>query len=214
MAVGEIQAQADGAGAQWAECGGDRMSTQRKGLALLVVQLLLVLSIGAKYEWERHHCPMVWARAERLDPELPIRGRYSVVMLHASACGLPGQVTYGPLPPPRVSQGGRVQEWQNGKVLMWRVVPAVRDGQLSPKVVDESKPGPTQTLSLPQGDRCEYAWLNGSSDFFIPEHARSPFPLKDGQELWALVTVPPSGPVRPVKLAVSDASGFHVLSLD
>jgi hypothetical protein len=32
--------------------------------------------------------------------------------------------------------------------------------------------------------------------------------------LWALVTVPPSGPVRPVKLAISDAKGFHVLNLD
>jgi hypothetical protein len=61
---------------------------------------------------------------------------------------------------------------------------------------------------------CEYARLSGTSDFFIPEHAKSPFPLQKGQELWALVTVPPSGPVRPVKLAVSDASGFHVLNLD
>ena len=29
-----------------------------------------------------------------------------------------------------------------------------------------------------------------------------------------LVTVPPSGPVRPVELAVSDATGFHGLDLD
>ncbi|HEY2419656.1 MAG TPA: hypothetical protein VGH84_17200 [Steroidobacteraceae bacterium] len=61
---------------------------------------------------------------------------------------------------------------------------------------------------------CEYARLSGWSDFFIPEHAKSPFPLQKGQELWALVTVPPTGPVRPVKLAVSDATGFHVLALD
>ncbi len=190
------------------------MSARRSGLVVLAIQLALVLSIGAKYAWERHHCPMVWTRAERYDPEQPIRGRYLGLYLHASACGLPRQVTYGPLPPPHVSQGGRVQEWQNGKVLMWRVVPAVRDGQLSAKVADETKPGPTQTLTLAPNDPCEYAWLDGTSEFFIPEHAKSPFPLQKGQMLWALVTVPPSGPVRPVKLAISDAQGFHVLNLD
>ena len=190
------------------------MSARKAGVVVLAIQVALVISIGAKYAWERHHCPMVWTRANQWDLEEPIRGRYVGLTLHASACGLPGQLTYGPLPPAHVSQGGWVEEWQNGKVLMWRVVPAVRDGRLTAKVVDETKPGPTQTLSLPQGDPCEYAWFDGHSEFFIPEHAKSPFPLQKGQELWALVTVPPSGPVRPVKLAVSDSSGFHILNLD
>ena len=109
------------------------------------------------------------------------------------------------------------------EVKEWRVVPTVRNGELAARVVGETQPGPTQQLTLPEGAECNDARLSGTSDFFIPEHAKSPFPLKEGaevngvivyQQLWALVTVPPSGPVRPVKLAISDASGFHVLNLD
>jgi hypothetical protein len=187
-------------------------SAKAKGVAVLVVQVLLVLSIAAKYAWERHHCPMVWAKSQQWDPDQPLRGRYLAISVYANACGLaagseernPGPSSYGPRF--RVPQVDGVQEW--------RVVPAVRGGELAPRVVDETRPGPTQELTLEKGMPCEYARLSGTSDFFIPEHAKSPFPLQKGQELWALVTVPPSGPVRPVKLAVSDASGFHVLNLD
>jgi hypothetical protein len=188
-----------------------RMSTQSKGLTLLAVQLLLVLSIGAKYAWERHHCPMVWTRAGQYDPAEPLRGRYIALLVHASACGLPPGVDMPGLPrgvrqPPQVMQKFGAQTW--------RVVPAVRNGQLTPRVVDETQPGPTQELSLGANVPCDDAVLNPVTDLFIPEHAKSPFPLQTGQELWALVTVPPSGPVRPVKLAVSDSQGFHVLNLD
>lgn len=186
------------------------MSTQQKGLALLLIQLVLVLSIGAKYLWERHHCPMVWTRAVQYDPNQPIRGRYLAISVYANACGLPvGAHTtrFGPY-----SSGQHLPRAIQSQV--WNVVPAVRNGELAPRVVDETRPGPTQQLTLDTGIPCEYARLSGSSDFFIPEHARSPFPLGKGQQLWALVTVPPSGPVRPVTLAISDLTGFRVLSLD
>jgi hypothetical protein len=183
------------------------MSAQRKGLALLAVQLLLVLSIGAKYAWERHHCPMVWARAQQVDPSQPLRGRYLAISVYASACGLRAGS-------PSADHGFRDGRQYFLPVEGWRVAPAVRNGELAPKIVYEMKPGPTQQLTLDKGMPCEYARLSGTSDFFIPEHAKSPFPLEKSQELWALVTVPPSGPVRPVKLAISDATGFHVLNLD
>ena len=184
------------------------MSMRQRGLALLVVQLLVVLSIGAKYAWERHHCPMVWTRANQWDPSQPIRGRYLGLTLHANACGLP-------MEPRRIHVTGHVERrYTSLEALEWRVVPAVLNGELAPRVVDETQPGPTQELMLGSGTPCEFATLSGTSDFFIPEHAKSPLPLKEGQELWALVTVPPSGPVRPVKLAISDAAGFHVLDLE
>jgi hypothetical protein len=184
------------------------VSARKAGLAVLVVQLALVLSIGAKYAWERHHCPMVWARAQQWDPDQPLRGRYLAISLHASACGLAG----GGQSTDFVARPGGVREAVVARE--WRVVPGIKDGVLVPIVVDEMRPGPTEELLLAPGLPCEYARLSGTSDFFIPEHAKSPFPLQKGQELWALVTVPPSGPVRPVKLAVSDAAGFHVLNLD
>lgn len=166
-----------------------RRSTQSKGLILLAVQLLLVLSIGAKYAWERHHCPMVWARAGQYDPSQPIRGRYIGLTLHASACGLPQSgpaSVLGPLRPMMVA--GPVGNGQE-----WRVVPAVRNGQLAPRVVDDTQPGPTQELSLGADVPCNDAVLNPVTDFFIPEHAKSPFPLQKGQQLLALVTVPQIG---------------------
>jgi hypothetical protein len=186
------------------------MTTQQKGLAVLAIQVALVLSIGVKYAWERHHCPMVWAKANQFDPSQPLRGRYLAISLQASACGLPAsQEIEGSFP---VQRRGRIV--QTFGAQQWRVVPAVRNGQLAPRVVDETRPGPTQQLILSNETPCDEAVLAGTSDFFIPEHAKSPFPLQKGQELWALVTVPPSGPVRPVKLAVSGSSGWHVLNLD
>lgn len=182
--------------------------SMRKGLVVLAIQLALVLSIGVKYAWERHHSPMVWARAGQFDPEQPIRGRYIALSLLANACGLPtGTSDYAPFP-----YGSPVPRPVD--VREWRVVPGVRDGMLAPIVVPDTKAGPTQQLTLYHGIPCEYARLSGTSDFFIPERARSPFPLQKGQELWVLVTVPPSGPVRPVKLAISDSMGFHPLNLD
>lgn len=192
-------------------------SAQRTGLTLLAIQLALVLSIGAKYAWERHQCPMVWTRAEQYDPDQPLRGRYIALTLHASACGL--QDSSQTWSVPDIVR----QHAQAVGAKAWRVVPAVRKGELAPRVVSETHPGPTQQLTLPAGAECNDARLSGMSDFFIPEHAKSPFPLKEGgevngvivyQQLWALVTVPPSGPPRPVKLAVSDATGWHVLNLD
>jgi hypothetical protein len=46
--------------------------------------------------------------------------------------------------------------------------------------------------------------LQSATDFFISEHASSPLPLKQGQELWIEVTLPPKGPPRPIQLAVKD----------
>jgi hypothetical protein len=210
VVAGEIPQEVDGAGEERAKCGGDGMSARKAGLAVLAIQLALVLSIGAKYAWERHHCPMVWTRSVQFDPSQPLRGRYLAISVYANACGLmAGSHTMDFAPNSLGPRFSRPIEGQG-----WHVVPAVRNGELTPKVVDEMTPGPTQQLTLDKGMPCEYARLSGTSDFFIAEHAKSPFPLQKGQELWALVTVPPSGPVRPVKLAVSDSSGFHVLNLE
>ena len=194
------------------------MSARQKGLVVLAIQLALVLSIAVKYSWERHTSPMVWARTQQWDPAGPLRGRYLALNMYANACGLEGGTRGsdfvrkpGPESDYTRNPGG---SWQPVEAMEWHVIPAVRNGELTATVVDAPRPGPTEQLMLDRAMPCEYARLSGVSNFFIPEHAKSPFPLQKGQELWALVTVPPSGPVRPVKLAISDATGFHVLNLD
>lgn len=188
------------------------MSARRNGVVVLAIQVALVLSIGVKYAWERHHCPMVWTAAEQYDPTQPIRGRYIALTLYASACDLGNKAESDFVRAPHPKSEFRA--WTAMEAKEWRVVPAVRDGELAPTLVDETRPGPTQQLKLDRGLPCTSARLSGAVEYFIPGHAKFPFPLNDEQQLWALVTVPPSGPVRPVKLAVSDASGFRVLNLD
>jgi len=179
------------------------MTLRAKGIAVLAVQLVLVLSIAVKYAWERHTCPRVWTRTTQYDPEQPIRGRYIALSLRASACGLPkGEVN----PHYRNSV-------VDGPAEEWTVLPAVRDGKLAPVIADEMQPGETDLLRLWPPDSCDFAVLTGPVEFFIPEHAKMPFPLAKGEELWTEVTVPPSGPPRPVRLAVSDGKGFRVLDL-
>jgi hypothetical protein len=51
-------------------------------------------------------------------------------------------------------------------------------------------------------------------DFFVPEHAESPLPLKPGRELWVELTVPPLGLPRAIQLAPSDNGNWQVLKFD
>ena len=183
------------------------MTLRAKGVAVLVVQLVLVLSIAVKYAWERHTCPRVWTRATQYDPEQPIRGRYIALSLHASACGLPKGDDGDEFA--RSAEGG----WRSVPAQKWSVVPAARNGKLAPQVVNGQRPEVTQELTLRPGQPCEFALLSGETEFFVSEHAKTPFPVPAGEELWAEVTVPPSGPPRPVRLAVSDGKNFRVLDL-
>ena len=48
----------------------------RRGLIVALAQVLLVLSLAAKYEVDRRTLPRAWARTGPFDPNLPIRGRY------------------------------------------------------------------------------------------------------------------------------------------
>jgi len=183
------------------------MTLRAKGIAVLLVQLAIVLSIAAKYAWERHSCPRVWTRTGQLDPQQPIRGRYLALTLHASACGLPlgkGDETFG--------WNGRGQ-WAGTPAQKWTVLPAARNGKLAPVIADEMKPGQTQELTLMPGQPCDFARLSEPVEFFIPENAKQPFSLAPGEELWAEVTVPPSGPPRPIQLAISDGKNFRILDL-
>ncbi len=43
--------------------------------------------------------------------------------------------------------------------------------------------------------------------FYVSEHAASPLPVKQGDELWIEITLPPKGPPRPIQLALKHADG-------
>jgi hypothetical protein len=179
------------------------MTNRGRALTLLAVQLALVLSIAGKYVYERKVCPRVWVRTAQFDPELPLRGRYLALQLGVDACSLPRDEStwegWGPN-----GEGN----WR------WRVRLVAREGKLVVDLAGERmRPELTQELRLLKDRPCDRAPLQERAEYFIGDRDKSPFPLKAGEELWVEVTVPPSGPPRPIQLAISDAKGFRPLSL-
>ncbi|MGA2153138.1 MAG: hypothetical protein ABSH37_01905 [Bryobacteraceae bacterium] len=103
-----------------------------RGIAVAVVQCLLVLSVAGKYALDRERLPRAWARALRFDPNLPIRGRYVSLSLEVDGMvGAPvywasvtlsvrnGRLVAEPVP---FDTGVRVIRWSNGP---WRIAEPV-----------------------------------------------------------------------------------------
>lgn len=174
------------------------MTPRRSAIALLCVQLLLVLSIACKFVYERKVCPRVWVPVGEYDPEALIRGRYLAVQPIVDACALPHDQ----------------QHFWSGS-WNWRVSFVAEQGKLAPRLEEGPKLPPGTSWIVQAKDRsCERTSARGELDYFIPEHAKDPFPLHPGEELWAEVTVPPSGPPRPIQLALSNKEGFRLLRFD
>jgi len=60
---------------------------------------------------------------------------------------------------------------------------------------------------------CRSAGL-GLGTKFLSEYGEGPFPLPKARVLRVEVTVPPSGPPRPIQLAVSSEAGWQALKFD
>ncbi len=180
------------------------MTRRNRGLILLAIQMVLVVSIAAKYVYERKVCPRVWVRTSQVDPSLPLRGRYLALSLAVDACSLPKDKA-------QVVQGFQATPG----FLRWRVKPEASAGKLVATLAgDTSRPEDTQDLTLWQNQTCDHATLSDFADYFIGDQAKSPFPLKPGQELWVEVTVPPSGPPQPIQLALKSNGDFKPLRLE
>jgi hypothetical protein len=165
------------------------MKALASGLAVAAVQVLLIGSVGGKFLVDRARYPRVWAATAPFDPNMPIRGRYA--RLSAVV-----QVDFG--------TASRL----NG--AMDRVHLAVRDNELV------AVPDALGHMWIRQGScgerRC---WmLTEPLAYFIPEHASDPSRLPAGEELWVEVSIPPTGPPRPVRLGVKSAGAFSVIQSD
>ncbi len=183
-----------------------RFSLSGVSVALLVVQLLLVCSIAAKYLVQRWTCPRVWTRAVAYDPALPMRGRYLALQLMEDGCqstlpsakmatfprDVTGAVNTGQfvVRPQPVEFRADLKE-ENNRLVAVRIEGA-----------ETSDAG--EEISAMPGGPCDQMHLASGTDFFVAERAQSPLPLQPGEELWIEVTVPPKGPPRPLQLAVKD----------
>jgi hypothetical protein len=185
-------------------------------VAVLVIQLALVCSIAAKYQYQRWTCPRVWTRTVAYDPELLMRGRYLSLQLTVDGC----QST---LPSAKHAEFPRDY---NGAAVSGNFVvrgeaevafPAelkVVNNRLAAIYIRDAEKGRTgQAVMALRGSPCDQMRLAGPVDYYISEHAQSPLPLARGAELWIEVTVPPKGPPRPIQLALKRDGAWEPLAL-
>jgi hypothetical protein len=156
-----------------------------KGLAVALIHILMVLSLGGKLLYDRATRPRIWVRTTSYGPELPLRGRYFTLNLAVHP------VDFKPEPPS--PQMFKSAQQYNGYVEL-----AVENGQLVAHKTDHPTGMMLNPWSRQNGE--EY-FLSSPVLFFIPEHAELPR-LDGGSELWAEVTVPRKGPPRPIQLAI------------
>ena len=179
------------------------------GGILLAIQLALVLSIAGKYLYARKTRPRIWVQTTQNDPNQPLRGRYLALQLAVDACGLPHDKAHFT----------RGYSDLTGKVgpgsYHWSVSLDAENGHLTPHVEDHARsPEGIEQVTQVEIQSCQRVTLESETDFFIPDTAKPPFPLKKGEELWVEVTVPASGPPRPIQLASADSTGFHPLHFE
>jgi hypothetical protein len=165
------------------------MRTIYKGVAVAVLHLLIVGSVGGKFLYDRVHRPRVWVKTGSVDPDLPVRGRYVALRLEVQA-------------PWFAAKQNNASSW---------VTLAVDDGHL---VADKSDSPTEFTITSwrrPNQPLPTATYLDESVLFFLPEHADFPR-LKQGDELWVEVTVPKKGPPRPIQLALKHGTEWKPLS--
>lgn len=56
-----------------------------RGIAVAVLQCLIVLTVAGKYALDRERLPRVWVKTAPVDPNLPVRGRYVSLRLEVDA---------------------------------------------------------------------------------------------------------------------------------
>jgi hypothetical protein len=191
------------------------MKVSRTSIALLVIQLALVSTVAGKYLYQRWKCPRVWTRASVYDPMLLMRGRYLSLQLTVDGCR-------STLPSARQAQFPRNVDGTTrpdgfaitpAQVVRFPASLKVEGNRLlAIRLQNPRNSSDGLTVQAEPGTRCETMRLESPVNFYIAEHAATPTALKPGQELWIEVTVPPSGPPRPIQLALKDGGAWKPLA--
>jgi hypothetical protein len=172
-----------------------------RGILLAIVQVAMVLSLGAKLLADRARYPRVWAESMAYDPEAIIRGRYLSLRLKVKVVDGADENSPGNF------GGGRSQGYMH----------EVRLGVENQELVAHASSENTglYVLNLPARNQMEPPTvLQEPVEFFMSEHANDPSRHAAGEELWVEVTVPPKGPPRPIRLGMKKAGVLTPLNLD
>jgi hypothetical protein len=194
-----------------------RVKLAGASVALAIVQLALVSTVAASYFYERWTYPKVWTHAMGNNSRQAMRGRYLGLQLTVNGC----QST---LPSAKLAEfprdySGAVKKGdyalRTGDTWVFDARLKIDGSELiavRPEGSEETR-GLVPVLTAP-GSPCGEMRLQRTVDFYIPESAQSPFPLKQGQELWVEVTVPKKGSPRPLQLALKDNGQWNPLAFE
>ena len=191
------------------------MKFSKVSIALLIFQLLVVSTVALKYLYQRATCPRVWTRAAAYDPELLMRGRYLSLQLSVDGCGSTLPSAKDAEFPRNINgvPGGNTFSIRAANTVSFQGKLAAKDNKLiAIRVPESDTTTPTQSVAAWPGVPCDQMRLTNPVDFYIAEHASDPTRLRQGQELWIEVTIPPKGPPRPLQLALKDNGAWKPLA--
>jgi hypothetical protein len=179
------------------------MKAAWKGLAVALIHIVIVSSLGAKMLYDRRTRPRVWARTAPYDPDLPIRGRY-----------LSLQVEVHPVDIPKPEQPSDRKSWRWWQAPAVAVTLAKENDQLVARKIPEISGAEAYRLDQDAvvfrsigPDAPIRAVLREPVLFFIPEGLIDPTRRAPGEEVWVELTLPKKGPPRPIRLAVKKQDG-------
>ena len=190
------------------------MKPAKVSVVLLIVQMAIVASVGAQYLYQRWTCQRVWARAVAPDSRPAVTGRYLNLQLVVDGCksALPSAKS---AEFPRDINGAAVQGRFGLRAgTIFRANLKVESNRLMAinVAVDETEREGQQVMALP-GTPCEQMRLFQPVPFYVAENAIDPSRLSAGQELWMEVTVPSTGPPRPLQLALKDNGAWKTIAI-
>jgi uncharacterized membrane-anchored protein len=175
-----------------------------KGVAIAVIHVLLVCSLAAKLVIDRKRYPRVWVKTTSYDPEHIVRGRYVALSLEVPTAG---DFTPTSKELQDIREMGTKYSYIGTQFIYREARLEVREGKLFAVPAENGT-----RIPLNPNDQSKVIWPE-PVQYYIPEHAEDPSRQPRGSALWAEVTIPKKGPPRPIQLAVSNASGWHVLTL-
>ena len=155
--------------------GSVRLSTV--SVTVLVVQLVIVSLIAAKYLYQCATCPRVWTRSAVYDPELFMRGRYLGLRLTVDGCAAAKTLGEHTLEQPNtfVTPVGV----RSGQIAQFEAVLAVQDNKLiAHRAPERDFSSISDYVSWRAGALCDAMTLVQPVNFYIAEHAASPLPIQ------------------------------------
>ena len=192
------------------------MKPMTKAVAVALVQVLIVCSLGAKLLYDRRTRPRAWFKTERYDPDLPIRGRYLSLQLELSDQRSPEEI--------KSKFGNEIANFENLNSQYHRSSYdfgsecgsiGLRGDTPIPVFDQGARVWECDNLSFVRrqtGDQTVLR-LREPIVFFISDTGQDPSHLPTGDELWVLATIPRKGPPRPIALGIKKSGGTTIAPL-